>query len=956
MKKVVIVGFSALIWVILAAPVVFAARGQSNVGGALRPEKVLFHSEYGTIESISGRFAAPSAATRVGRAQAFISAESEYFKMEHPEKELQLLTEKTDELGLTHLRFQQVYEGLRVWGCQTIVHFEDDNTIYLVGGQTIPTPRLSTDAAISAADAAQRAVASLEDQLNYSDLETEVELVIYPGEGNPGLARLVTITHPADGSVRWRVFVDARTGEILQAFNDIHFDGPDIGTGPDTRDSMRAFDIYETGGIYQMINTTHNGLITTYDNYYNGGPISTDPDNDKVWDDFGSQKAEVAGHYYGDVVYDYFLNTHGRDSYDGAGTDLIVNVHDPRYINNAYWNGFCINFADGDGVNWLPFSGGLDVVAHELTHGVTEYTAGLIYRFQSGALSESFSDFFGAMVDRDDWLIGDEISLFGGFIRNMANPSASGHPMHMDDYRNLPISNDLGGVHINCGIPNHSGYRTAILIGRDKAEQIWYRALSTYLTPSSGFYFWAGMIMQSTIDLYGASSPEVSNVELSLAWVGLASAYSMPRTVQLEAVAGEVEAVSLWIFNPGTSTGSLDVSAVAPSIPNLTVSAGPGYQATIPDGDSSEFIISYDATGVGECDFGISRDTIQFNVDGPYVTMYIKLPLVLSIGNTAASVESESFSSSCVVAEATNTSNLDLFSRDDVDALYAASLLVGLIDGNDTTVYRDVHGVENFAPVDSISSDTGMVWFTTISEDSRIRAEVTYTFGIDDPDACGFIIADYVLYNVCDTPLTVLNGFFADFDIGDADSNLADFDDVNEMIYLTDETETRAAALALLSGSSRNLRTISNPFYVWDGAFTDGVAYMQMAALSNTSDPSYDDWSVLLTFGDGQLSPEDTLRYQMALLYSNSGTADLTQILEDAIIWLGGGYVCGDADGSGAINILDVTNLINYLYKEGPAPDPIEAGDANGSGSINILDVNHLINYLYKEGPEPVCP
>jgi hypothetical protein len=721
---------------------------------------------------------------------------------------------------------------------------------------------------------------------------------------------------------------------------------------------MRTFDIYETSGIYQMINVTHNGTITTYDDYYHGGPISTDPDGDKVWDDSPSQKAEVAGHYYTDITYDYFLNTHGRDSYDGYGHDVLVNVHDQSIINNASWYGQSLNFSDGDGVNFLPFSGSLDVVAHEFAHAVTEYSAGLIYAFQSGALSESVSDVFACMIDRDDWLIAEEISLTGGFIRSLQDPALTGLPKHMDDYRILPLEQDNGGVHINCGIPNHACYRVSAMIGRDKVEQILYRTLTIYLTPGSGFYFWAGMIMQSAIDLYGPSSTEASEVELGLIWVGLGTPYALPQYIQLGAVSGEIGSENIWIYNPGTSTGSVDVSAVTPSQPGLTLSAGPGYQETIPDGDSSEFILSFDATGLGDCDLGIyyDYDTVRFDVDGPYGITQLKLPLVLILGITTSSLESEAFASSCIVTYASNTSNLDEFSRDSINALYGATLMIGVVDGSETRVYRDIYGTQSLAPVDSIQSDDGMVSFATVSEDGRIRAKVTYTYGPDDPEACGFVIVDYSLYNLCDTPLTLLNGLFADFDMVNWSTNLAGFDEGCEMVYMTDSLNTWSAGMALLSGSSRNLRAVHNPTSVWDGAFTDQAVYDLMVNECNVDGPTYDDWSALLTFGYGQLSQADTLEYQVALLYSNSGSGDLGQILDDAIDWLGGGYLCGDANADQSVDMLDILHLISYLYKGGPAPDPVEAADVNNDTKIDMLDILDLINYLYKGGPEPVCP
>ena len=164
---------------------------------ALRAERITKHSVYGTAETVSGRFVVEAPGTRLDRALSFIAGRPEDFRMSAPERELQLLFERTDELGLTHLRFQQVYEGLRVWGCQTIVHFEDDRTIYLAGGQTIPTPSVSTVPAISETEAVSRALAGLADQQLPADLKTESELLIYPDDGVARLTWLVTVTSRA---------------------------------------------------------------------------------------------------------------------------------------------------------------------------------------------------------------------------------------------------------------------------------------------------------------------------------------------------------------------------------------------------------------------------------------------------------------------------------------------------------------------------------------------------------------------------------------------------------------------------------------------------------------------------------------------------------------------------------------------------------------------------------------
>jgi len=947
--------FTTFLVVLSSVSIMSAEKRRTIRGGP--PEKITMHPKFGTAESVSGRFTVGRGNGFAGKARAFVAARPETFKMNRPDEELELISETTDELGLTHVRFQQVYRGLPVWGKRTIVHFENERTIYRVGGQTIPTPKFSVVPAVDEVAADDLALAALKDRLPLNNTNSEIETLIYPNNGDPRLAQMVTVTSPDNGGIRWRVFVDAQTGEILHKFNDIHFDGPAVGTGPDTRDSLRTFNVYETTGVYRLIDATHNGYIYTYDNYYGGGPLSTDTDGDRVWDDNPDQKAEVAGHYYTQLTYDYFLNTFGRDSYDGMGSDIIVNVHDPLYVNNAYWNGTSLNFADGDGVNYLPFSGSLDIVAHELTHGVTEHSAGLIYQFMSGALNESYSDVFGAMVDRDDWYLGEEIGLVGNFIRSMENPNLKGHPMHMDEYLYYDIDTDNGGVHINSGIPNHAYYQAATLIGKDKAEQIWYRTLTTYLTPSSGFYFWAGMTVQSAVDLYGASSAEVDGVEAALAAVGLGTAYASSQLVETGALVGETASDEIWIHNPGTSTGSLSASVVPPVIDGMEVIPGTYYQENIPDGDSSQFIITYDASEFGACGVGSFTDTLVFQIDGPYGLTYIRLPMSVTSGLTSRVSESQVFSTPCLSTRTSNTAAMDLFSRGGNDVLYDASLMIGMIDGISYQVYRDLFDVRKFAPVDTIGLDAGSQSYRIATVDGRIQGAVTYSYDTENSANCDFIVIDYTLYNSCDTALNILTGLAADFDIDNAGANQVDFDESRNMIFMRNSADTRAVGMALLSGTARNLRGLYNPSLIYGGAFTDAVAYSEMFSSNNVSGNYSDDWSALLTFGDAVIGPGDTLQYRVAMLYSNNGSASIDDIADRAADWIASqGYTCGDVDNGGSVNLLDITYLINYLYKSGPSPAPFQAADVNNSGGVNLLDITYLINYLYKSGPLLICP
>lgn len=216
-----------------------------------------------------------------------------------------------------------------------------------------------------------------------------------------------------------------------------------------------------------------------------GGDESGDVDVDTVYDHAGT-------------VRDYLTGELERDSIDGAGMDLILNVHYGDGYNNAFWDGDEMTFGDGDGEIFSSFARSLDVTAHEIFHGVTQHLNGLVYRSQPGALNEHFSDVFGSVISQlangqtahdADWLIGDEImgpDLPGEALRSMKAPGTAydneimgtdPQPAHMDDY--FTGEQDNQGVHINSGIPNRAFYLVATDIGTDRAGKIWYRAFQT---------------------------------------------------------------------------------------------------------------------------------------------------------------------------------------------------------------------------------------------------------------------------------------------------------------------------------------------------------------------------------------------------------------------------------------------------------------------------------------------
>lgn len=240
------------------------------------------------------------------------------------------------------------------------------------------------------------------------------------------------------------------------------------------------------------------------------------------------------------ATWELFYEAFGRDSLDGAGLELVASVHYGRRYDNAFWDGAQMVFGDGDGVIFNSFTDCVDVIGHELAHGVTQYTANLVYVGQSGALNESISDVFGSLVrqrflrqsvDEADWLIG--AGLFTGTVRGVALRSMKApgtayddprlgkdpQPSDMDGYVDLPHddAHDNGGVHTNSGIPNRAFYLTAAAIGGyawEKAGRIWYDTMTAgALAKDVDFVGFARATIASAVKLYGADDPAVGQVE-----------------------------------------------------------------------------------------------------------------------------------------------------------------------------------------------------------------------------------------------------------------------------------------------------------------------------------------------------------------------------------------------------------------------------------------------------------
>jgi bacillolysin len=504
---------------------------------------------------VKERQAEKFSSSNTSNALSYLKKNQDKTGVKDPEKNLKVKNVQKDELGMTHVRFDQSINGVKVEGAEVIVHFNENNEITSVNGrvnQTITDAAVDTKATLSSDTALKKALSAVNapEELTY---EPTSELVVYPFEGENVTAYKVNVNFMGEEPGNWFVFVDAKTGEVVDKVNGLmHADENKTqkGAGKGVHGAHRELHITQVkepnaGTKFALADYSHENLggIVTYD-----AKNDNTSSNDTVYVGNSAafigdyDRALVDAHYNSEKVYNYYLNEHGRNSLDGNGMAIISRVHYGTNYNNASWNGRWMTYGDGDGEFMISLSAGLDVAAHEMTHGVITNSANLVYRNQSGALNESFADVFGALVDDDDWEMGEDIMAPAAkangvnVLRSLSNPngvvvsnadrraySTNGgvYPDHMDEFYHMPTSVDGGGVHVNSSITNHAAYLIGQELGREKLGKIYYRALTVYLTSNSDFSDARQAVVQSAIDLYGEGSAEVAAANSGFDAVGI---------------------------------------------------------------------------------------------------------------------------------------------------------------------------------------------------------------------------------------------------------------------------------------------------------------------------------------------------------------------------------------------------------------------------------------------------
>jgi bacillolysin len=419
---------------------------------------IQWEKKTGVPSRIRGILSAKTTAAGDLVAREFFRSNASLFRMKNADQELRVLTVKKAVGNWEHVRLQQHYGTFPVEGGVMALHIDQDRVVREVQGAYLPIARLDTTIQVLRAQAEQTVLAQTKSRGQLRK-PTSSQAVIY---------RLDSTNH-----VVWKVqlfsasplgdfvyYVDAHSGQVVDWYDNLKH------------------------GRYRLTYDANHGTGGVVLKRREGQPATGDAVLDAAHDNAGK-------------VYDFYSTTFGRDSWDNQGDSIRSIVHFDVNYNNAFWDGNSLTYGDGDGSNFGPFSQALDVVAHEFTHGVTQAEGDLVYRNQSGALNESYSDIFGALIDPPDWMMGEDCYTpgeSGDALRYLDDPPRGDQPDHMSNY--LITTSDNGGVHTNSGIPNKAAYLmseggthhgvTVVGIGRSKMAKVFYGSYN-WLTPNATF-------------------------------------------------------------------------------------------------------------------------------------------------------------------------------------------------------------------------------------------------------------------------------------------------------------------------------------------------------------------------------------------------------------------------------------------------------------------------------------
>lgn len=673
----------------------------------------------------------------------------------------------TDAQGWTHTRFGQVLHGIPVWGAEATVHTNREGRIAGVTPALRPNVSLATQPSLGSAEALAVAHGELSSEDGFSSVP-EVTLVIYPdiertvkkeamGKANPNamdmeekVRRFLLAYHlhieqedGNRGAVHTDFLIDAHSGRVIQKWPSLRTTGA-IGSGnsqysgtvPLNSNFNPQIGKYElldtsrgTGGPFGGNGTTDLANHSYGPDYEVFGPLYTDTDN--TWGDglnyaggpttgTNGQTAAVDAHFGLAKSWDYFAIVHGRNGADGLGTAVNTRVHYRYQFNDAFWidGCFCLTFGDGDGTVFRSLTA-LDVVGHELAHGVTQFSADLTYSGESGGLNEATSDIFGTMVEfyaRDssegNWTIGEQIKINAPALRWMYKPSLDGisPDAWYNGIGNLNVHHSSGpmnrcfyflsqGASSSPGSDFYSAYLPGGMagIGSDPAARIWYRALTSYLSAGSQYTDARNAAVQAAVDLYGAASAPANAVAYAFAAINVGSAPDHVAPV-LSSLA--VQGSSGVITFSAAATDNVGVTEVRYGIDNNYYSSAfyPPWSVTVDSTQLSNGVHSVAATAYDAGGNASTPLTTSFNVQNS--------------GFTEAETNDSLASANLVPDSATSLSG-GVASMSDTDHfrinVLAGHTLIVSMDGDNAMELLDANG----AVLASASSGYGTLSYTS---------------------------------------------------------------------------------------------------------------------------------------------------------------------------------------------------------------------------------------------------
>ncbi|MBE4733741.1 M4 family metallopeptidase [Streptomyces caniscabiei] len=545
------------------------------------------------------------------------------------QEELRVRDVVKDADGTVHTRYERTFAGLPVLGGDLVVHTARSGAVESVTRAYKPELKVSDlSPEVSRATAEKQALKAAKEEGSTKTAPDSSRKVVWAAKGTPTLAYETVVSgfQHDDTPSELHVVTDAQTGKKLYEYEAVH-----TGTGNTRYSGTVTLGTSQSGSSYTLTDAERGNHRTYNLNRGSSGTGTLFSGADDVWGDGTTANLETAGadaHYGAALTWDYYKNVHGRNGLRNDGVAPYSRVHYGNNYVNAFWQDscFCMTYGDGSG-NANPLTS-IDVAAHEMTHGLTSVTAGLNYSGESGGLNEATSDIFAAAVefaagnseDVGDYLVGEKIDINGDGtpLRYMDKPSKDGSSR---DYWSSTLGNV--DVHYSSGPANHWYYLASegsgakvvngvsydsptfdglpvTPIGRDAAEKIWFRALTTYMTSTTNYAGARTATLQAAADLYGLGTVTYNNTANAWAAINVGSRILDGVTVVPPAAQYSLVGQSVTLDVQASSTNPGALSYAATGLPaGLSLDAATGRISGTPTaaGNSTVTVTVTDAAG-----------------------------------------------------------------------------------------------------------------------------------------------------------------------------------------------------------------------------------------------------------------------------------------------------------------------------------------------------------------------